>query len=83
MWVALFVLCYKNWLGNSQYTAAPVSLVLLVLCFLVSALELAAAAMPQALGVIGQVGWMECTQASLVLALHTIFAVTAMADAAK
>ena len=83
VWVALSVLCYNNWLGNSPYTAAPVSLVLLVLCFLVSALELLAAAMPPALGVIGQVGWMECTQAALVLACHTIFAATAIVDAAK
>jgi hypothetical protein len=83
VWVALFVLGYDNWLGNSPYAAAPVSLLLLLLCFLVSALELAAAAIPPALGVIGQVGWMECTQAALVLACHTIFAITAMADAAK
>lgn len=82
LWVALFVLAYTNWLPSSPYAAAPVSLLLLLLCALMAALELAAAAFSPALGVIGGVGWLEAAQAATLLACHTVFACTALADGA-
>ena len=83
VWVALFTLAYTNWLGASPYAAAPVSLVLLVLSFLVSAGELTAAVFTPALGSIGRLGWLELGQIALTLLCHGVFAVTAIVDGAR
>lgn len=83
VWLGLLVLGYTQWLGSSPYAAAGVSLALLLVCAAVAVLELAAALSAPRMGRIGELGPVEGTQIALVLALHVIFTVTAIADAAK
>ena len=83
IWLGLLVLAYTQWLGSSPYAAAGVSLALLLMCAAVAGLELAAAVFEPRLGRIGELGGLEGAQLALVLALHVIFTVTAVADAAR
>lgn len=83
VWVALFTLAYTNWLGTSPYASAPVSLVLLALCLMISGCELAAALRTPALGTIGHMGWLELIQLGLLLVCHAVFAVTTVVDGAR
>lgn len=83
VWLGLLILAYTQWLGSSPYGAAGVSLTLLLMCAVITVLELAAALVTPRMGRIGELGPVEGAQLALVLALHVIFTVTAIADAAK
>ena len=84
VWTGLLVLAYTQWLGNSPYAAAPVSLVLILMLAGVGGLELAAGlAGPDAGSEIGKIGWLEAAQIALALAGQLIFTVTAVVDGAR
>lgn len=80
VWTGLFILAYTQWLGGGPFAAGPVSLVLLLLCAAVGALELGAGL---AGSEIGRLGGLEGTQIALALAGQVIFTVTAVVDASR
>lgn len=84
VWTGLFILAYTQWLDGSPYSAASVSLVVLLLYAGVGALELAAGLFGPAVGSeIGKLGWIEAAQLALALAGQVIFTVTAVVDGAR